>query len=94
MSYTLTAITITIVLYTLLFYMSYISATILHIGLAYRLVIPVVKSSAFILLCYIIIISDIVLLHSELYKVISIKNGSLLLLVVASLLNAKTQKGA
>lgn len=93
MSYTLTAITITTVLYTIIFYMSYISATIWHIGATHMLILPLLKSSAFILLCYTIIISDIILLHGELYKLISIKNGALLLLVATSLIAAKKWKG-
>lgn len=94
MLYIIAALTITIALYLLIFYMSYVSASILHLGITYRLIEPAFKSFAFILLCYTIIISDVVLLYSALYKVISVKNGSLLLLVVTSLLAAKNGKGS
>lgn len=93
MLYIIAAFTVTTLLYMVISYMSYVSASILHIGVAYRLIEPVLKSSAFILLCYILIISDVILLHSALYKVISIKNGLLLLLVITSLITANNGKG-
>ena len=73
--------------------MSYMVAFTLHKGVAFRLAVPIIKSLVFILTCYISIISDVFLFTDSLHKVVTIKNGLLLLLVVASLYTAKNRKG-
>lgn len=92
MTYFTFCIAITIVLYALIAYMSYITAYILHQGIVYKVAVTIIKTSVFLALCYISIISDVVLFHDSLYKALTIKNGLLLLLVVASLVTAKTRK--
>lgn len=86
------SIIITIVLYALIAYMSFITASILHTGVIYRLAVPVIKSLVFIALCYISIISDVLLFNGTSYNTIVFKNGLLLLLVAASLYNARKGK--
>lgn len=89
MIYFAASISLTILFYFCIAYMSYFTASILHRGIIYKLLITIVKSVVFITLCYISIISDVILFRSELYETITMKNGFLLLLVAASLINSK-----
>lgn len=92
MVYFATSISLTILFYSCIAYMSYFTASILHKGIIYKLLITIIKSVVFIMLCYISIISDVLLFRSELYKTITMKNGFLLLLVTTSLISAKKGK--
>lgn len=92
MVYFYAAIIVTSVFYVLVSYVSFITVSILHRGILYRLLVPILKSSAFIILCYISIISDVIMFQSVLYDTITIKNGLLLLLVIAALINARDGK--
>lgn len=83
---------ITTVLYMLIVYVSYITSRILYQGLAYRLIVPVIKSSVFIIVSYISIISDVILFYNFMYDSILTKNGMLLLLIGASLISAVRRK--
>jgi hypothetical protein len=92
MTYLTAAIIVTSVLYPILSYMSYVTASILHRGILYRLAGLVLKSGMFILICYTSIISDVILFRGAMYDTITIKNGLLLLLVIAALITAKDRK--
>ncbi|MNP39180.1 hypothetical protein D3C76_1327430 [compost metagenome] len=92
MTYFTTAVILSSVFYALVSYISFVTASILHNGIIYRLVIPVVKSTLFIAFCYISIISDVIMFRAALYEAITIKNGFLLLLVATSLMNARDGK--
>ncbi|AGK86834.1 membrane protein [Bacillus phage SIOphi] len=83
---------ITTVLYMLIVYVSYITSRILYQGLAYRLIVPIIKSSVFIIVSYISIISDVILFYNFMYDSILTKNGMLLLLIGASLISAVRRK--
>ncbi|QXN69839.1 putative membrane bound protein [Bacillus phage vB_BspH_Mawwa] len=83
---------ITTVLYMLIVYVSYITSRILYQGLVYRLIVPVIKSSVFIIVSYISIISDVILFYNFMYDSILTKNGMLLLLIGASLISAVRRK--
>jgi hypothetical protein len=92
MSYFAAAIILTSVFYVIVAYMTFFTASILHRGITYKLAVTVLKSSAFIISCYISIISDVILYRSALYDTITYKNGLLLLLVIAALINARDGK--
>jgi hypothetical protein len=86
------SVTITVLFYVLIGYLSYITAFILYNGLRYKLILPVAKSTLFIGVTYISIISDVILFGNSMYSSISMKNGLLLLLTVASLISASSRK--
>lgn len=92
MTYFTVSIVVTSLLYACVCYMSFFAASILHKGVTYRLAVTVLKSVVFILLCYISIISDVILFRVGLYDTITEKNGFLFLLVAASLINARDGK--
>lgn len=92
MGYFTASIVITVLLYSCISYMSFITASILHRGITYRLAVSVLKAAVFISLCYISIISDVILFRVGLYDTITMKNGFLLLLVGASLKYARDGK--
>ena len=73
--------------------MSYITASILHRGIMYKLIFPVMKSLAFIIIVYTSIIADILLFRGEKYETITYKNGVMSTVVVTSLTTSK-EKGA
>lgn len=93
MTYLVASIAITSVFYSVACYMSYFTASVLHKGVTYRLAMPILKAVVFILLCYTSIISDVILFNDSMYNVVIVKNGLLLLLVIASLITAKSRKG-
>jgi hypothetical protein len=92
MTYFTIAIILTTVFYAFVSYISFVTASILHKGITYRLVMPVVKSTLFIAFCYISIISDVIMFRVSLYEALIIKNGFLLLLVATSLIHARDGK--
>lgn len=92
MTFFTASIVITVLLYACVSYMSFFAASTLHRGITYRLAVEVLKSLMFIGLCYISIITDVILFQVGLYETITEKNGFLLLLVAASLINARDGK--
>lgn len=82
------SIVLTGIFYIIAIYMTYISSQLLYTGLRYRMVMPTVKSSAFIIICYISIIADVFLFGSSMYVYIAVKNGFLTFLIIASLIYA------
>jgi len=87
-----TSLTFTLIFYIITSYISYITASILHKGIMFKLLFPTIKALAFITLVYISIISDTILYRSEMYQTITIKNGLLLLLVTTALMNNRERK--
>lgn len=83
------AILMTVAFYSGAVYMSYVASFVLYKGFKYRLWIPTLLSLGFITVCYISIITDVVLLHSVLYSTISTKNGVLTLITIVSIITAK-----
>jgi len=92
MIYLIASIILTLVFYAIVTYMSYITASILHQGLIFRLLFPTLKALSFIILVYISIISDIILFRSGMYQTITIKNGLLLVLVTTALTSNRERK--
>lgn len=92
MTYFTASIVITVLFYACVSYMSFFVASVLHRGITYRLAVSVLKSVVFILLCYISIISDVILFQLGMYSTITEKNGFLLLLVAASLITTRDGK--
>jgi hypothetical protein len=86
------SIAITVIFYVLIGYLSYVTASILYNGLRYKLILPVIKSTLFIGVAYISIISDVILFGNSMYSSISMKNGLLLILTVVSLISASGRK--
>jgi hypothetical protein len=86
------SIVITSVFYLLIGYLSYVTASILYNGFRYKLILPVMKSTLFIGVTYISIISDVILFGNSMYSSISMKNGLLLILTVVSLISASGRK--
>lgn len=89
MSYFVISIVVSIMFYTLVMYMTYISSFILFQSFKYKLILPLVKVLTFVIVCYISIISDVWLYSDFMYYTITVKNVSLTLLAVASLLYAR-----
>jgi hypothetical protein len=89
--YTL-SIFVTVILYVLISYLSYMTASILYYGLRYKLIMPILKSTLFIGVSYISIIADVILFSNLRYDSIVVKNGLLLALTVASLISAFSRK--
>ncbi|WPF70036.1 putative membrane protein [Bacillus phage Z3] len=86
------SLTVTLILYIIISYISYITASILHQGIMFKLLFPILKALAFIILVYISIISDTILFRSEMYQTITIKNGLLLVLVTTALMSNRERK--
>jgi len=86
------SIIITIVLYVLISYLSYVTASILYNGLRYNLPLSVIRSFIFIGVSYISIISDVVMFGYTLYSSILVKNGMLLVLILSTLIPACDRK--
>lgn len=86
------SLTITLIFYIIISYISYITASILHQGIMFKLLFPTLKALAFIILVYISIISDTILFRSEMYQTITIKNGLLLVLVATALMSNRERK--
>ncbi|QIW88657.1 hypothetical protein P59_059 [Bacillus phage P59] len=86
------SIAVTVVFYALIGYLSYVTASILYTGLRYKLILPTIKSTLFIGVTYISIISDVILFGNFMYSSISMKNGLLLILTVVSLITASGRK--
>jgi hypothetical protein len=86
------SISITVIFYVLIGYLSYVTASILYNGLRYKLILPTIKSTLFIGVTYISIISDVILFGNFMYSSISMKNGLLLILTVVSLITASGRK--
>lgn len=86
------SLTVTLILYIIISYISYITASILHQGIMFKLLFPILKALAFIILVYISIISDTILFGSEMYHTITIKNGLLLVLVATALMSNRERK--
>jgi hypothetical protein len=84
------AIVFTLIFYVMAVYMTYAVTFILYKGLQYKLAMPTVKAAMFIILCYISIISDVIMFNSSLYIYITIKNGFLTALAVTSFIYAKS----
>jgi len=82
------SIIITVALYILMGYLSFITASILYNGLRFKLPLSVLRSIVFIGISYISIISDVILFGYAMYSSVLIKNGMLFLLVVSTLVPA------
>lgn len=93
MIYLFLSIVFTAVFYIVVTYMSYITASILHRGIMYKLIFPILKSIAFIVIIYTSIIADIVLYRGGNYETITFKNGVLSTVVVSSLVTPKEKGG-
>ncbi|AIW03350.1 hypothetical protein CPT_Mater193 [Bacillus phage Mater] len=83
---------LTALFYMLVFYLSYITAFILYDGLRYRLILSIYKSTIFIGVTYISIISDVLLFSGAMYSSIMMKNGLLLLLISSSLVQSVSER--
>ncbi|AYJ75143.1 hypothetical protein BSP36_056 [Bacillus phage BSP36] len=86
------SVILTAIFYVLIVYVSYITSQILYMGITNKLMVPVLKSSLFILVSYISIIADVVLFDISRYDSITVKNGLLLLLLCSSLISAGSRK--
>ena len=93
MVYLVLSIVFTVLFYLVVTYMSYITASILHRGIMYKLLFPIMKSLAFIIIIYTSIIADIVLYRGGNYETITFKNGVLSAVVVSSLVTPKEKGG-
>lgn len=89
MSLLVTSIVLTAVLYIILLYASYLSSITLYNGIKYKLALPTLRASSFILFCYISIITDVVLFDASMYVTVMSKNGILLVLSAISFVYAK-----
>jgi len=87
------SIVLTAVFYALNIYVSFMAASILYLGITFRKIVPLFQAYLFILITYISIISDVVMFVHGMHSSISVKNGLLLLLLVASLITARSRKG-
>lgn len=86
------AVTISVVLYVLIGYLSYVTASILYEGFRYKLPLTIIRSLSFIGISYTSIISDILLFSAAMYSSVFVKNALLLALIVTSLLPTTTGK--
>lgn len=83
---------ITSVFYFITIYITYIAAFILYNSVKYKIVKTSARIVAFITICYISIISDMVLFHSAMYYQIVIKNGLFTFIILFSLCTAKDRR--
>ncbi|QEM43115.1 membrane protein [Bacillus phage Chotacabras] len=93
MVYFVLSIAFTLIFYIVASYMSYITASILHRGIIFRLIIPTVKAVMFITIVYTSIIADIVLFSGGKYETVAFKNGVMSTVVVTSLTTNKGERG-
>ncbi|AGB62621.1 hypothetical protein [Bacillus phage phiAGATE] len=80
------AATTTVLLYINICYLTFFAAAILFEGVKYSLYSPVIKSTLFIGVAYISIISDVILFDLTLHSSIIIKNAVLLSLALPTVL--------
>lgn len=86
------SLTVTSVFYLILSYLAYVTAAILYHGIRYNLVLTILRSSVFIGVSYISIITDVLLFGNLMYSSVFIKNGLLLVLILASLSSTNDRK--
>lgn len=93
MSMYVISVIVTVLLYSTLAYISYVSVFIAVKGLKFNLISPLLKSLVFIIFCYTSIISDVMLFLLAKSPYIVIKNSFLLVLIVFSLISVRLWKG-
>lgn len=89
--YLLFSVSLSFLTFLTILYLSYLNMFILYKGLSYNLVSVVLKSSLFFLVCYISIISDILLLSSLELTPAVIKNILFILLISMGMYYAREE---
>ncbi|ADH03154.1 membrane protein [Bacillus phage W.Ph.] len=93
MLYAVLAIVFTIIFYSVASYMSFVTASILHRGVVFRLLIPTVKALSFIVIVYTSIIADIILFNAQKYESVAFKNGVMSTVIVSSITTSRDKGG-
>jgi len=93
MLYFVLSIAFTIIMYVVAIYISFVTASILHRGFIFRLLMPTVKALTFIVIVYTSIIADIVLFNAQKYDSVAFKNGVMSTVMVSSLTASRDKGG-
>lgn len=88
------SLALSIILYTLLVYVSYIASFILYKGISYRLIAPTTRALVFLMTSYTSIIADIFLFYQGEHLTIIFKNTIFLLLLAFSYIYARFRRGS
>ncbi|AIW03441.1 membrane protein [Bacillus phage Moonbeam] len=81
----ISSICLTALFYLLACYLSAVTIAILYHAIRYKLPLTILKSSLFIGITYISIITDIVLFGGAMYSSVFVKNGLLTVLILVSI---------
>lgn len=86
------SICLTVVFYILVCYLSAVTVATMYHAIRHKLPLTLLKSSLFIGITYISIITDIILFGGSLYSSVFVKNGLLAILIIASLIPTNNGK--
>lgn len=92
MALIVTSSVITTLFYLIAIYVTYVASFILYNSIKYKIMKTSARIIAFIVICYISIISDMVLFYSAMYYQIIIKNGFFTFIILFSLRTARDRR--